>query len=79
MRSIALLSVILLNLSSTQPERVAPPPLASPRVDHILLWGRSIDEVTSFLAPTQQDLGLFVEFHSTAAKTTAGSCGDSSR
>lgn len=31
----------------------------------------------SFLAPTLSDLGLFVEFHASGAKTTAASCGDS--
>lgn len=51
MRSIALLLVTLLTTGFVQP-RVATlsPPHAPPRVDHILLWGRSIDEVTSIMA-----------------------------
>jgi hypothetical protein len=53
MRSIALLSVILLNLGAARPLPVTAtqtPPQSPPRVDHILLWGRSIDEVTSIMA-----------------------------
>jgi hypothetical protein len=51
MRSIALLFVALFTMGIAQPATVAPtPPPSPPRVDHILLWGRSIDEVTSIMA-----------------------------
>ena len=53
MRSIALLSVMLLTVGAARPLAVAPaptPPQSPPRVDHILLWGRSIDEVTSIMS-----------------------------
>ena len=51
MRSIVLLPVTLLTMGLAHPPAVAPtPPQSPPRVDHILLWGRSIDEVTSILS-----------------------------
>jgi hypothetical protein len=30
----------------------------------------------SFLAPTQEDLGLLIEFHSSAHRATLGGCSD---
>jgi hypothetical protein len=51
MRSIVLLSVMLLTLGGSQPPVYAETPTPSPtKLDHILLWGRSIDEVTAILA-----------------------------
>ena len=49
MRSIVLLSVMLLTLGGSQPLVSAETP-TSAKLDHILLWGRSIDEATAILA-----------------------------
>ena len=52
MRSPALLSLLFTLLAGGQPGSAAPlpPPAAEPdRLDHVLLWGRSIDEVTSVM------------------------------
>jgi len=46
-----LMSVVVLTLGFAQPAVCAPRSLqSSQRLDHILLWGRSIDEVSSILA-----------------------------
>lgn len=51
MRSIVLLCVMLLTLGAGQPAVSAKAPAQVPtRLDHVLLWGRSIDEVTAILA-----------------------------
>jgi Glyoxalase-like domain len=51
MRLIVLLSVMLLTLCGSQQPVSAETPTPLPtKLDHILLWGRSIDEVTAILA-----------------------------
>jgi hypothetical protein len=53
MRSIALLFATLLTLGAAPlppAAKARAAPQAPPRVDHILLWGRSIDEITSIMA-----------------------------
>jgi hypothetical protein len=51
MRSIVLLCVTLLTLGAGQPAISAKAPADVPaKLDHVLLWGRSIDEVTAILA-----------------------------
>src|SRR5712675_624809 len=48
---ILLLSVMLLTLGGSQASVSAKPPIQLPtKLDHVLLWGRSIDEVTAILA-----------------------------
>jgi hypothetical protein len=51
MRLIVLVSVMLLTLGgSRQPVSAETPTPLPTKLDHILLWGRSIDEVTAILA-----------------------------
>ncbi|MGA7439937.1 MAG: VOC family protein, partial [Luteibacter sp.] len=51
MRPIVFVSAMLLCLGTAQASTPAPAPAASPtRLDHILLWGRGIDPVTSVMA-----------------------------
>jgi hypothetical protein len=51
MRLILLVSAMLLCLSAAHASATTPAPAASPtRLDHILLWGRGIDQVTAVMA-----------------------------
>ena len=53
MKSLLLASALILSLGAAAPaapKRVPARPVATTRLDHILLWGRSIDEVTSIMA-----------------------------
>lgn len=50
MRSIILLSALMSGLCLGQPAAAAPSPDDASRIDHVLLWGRSIDQVSAVMA-----------------------------
>lgn len=50
MRPIPLVSAALLGLAATQAFAATPDTTANSRLDHILLWGRGIDQVTAVMA-----------------------------
>ena len=50
LRSIFLLSVLALTLAMGQPAAAVEPPDTTSALDHVLLWGRDIDQVSAVMA-----------------------------